>query len=254
MNLLGQRALVTGGSRGLGLAIATSIASRGANVTLVARDEKLLSQLAMSLPVISPSQVHNFISADLIKYGQDEYPTLTESMKEISILINCAGKANHSLLARASSGSIADTIHLNLTVPILLSKLAVKQMLRKRNASDFKPVIINISSILSVTGTMVPGTTVYAASKAGLVGFTTSLANELRGKVRVNAVLPGLVRETDMGRLFNIDDVVETCTVSEVSQAAMDLIENENKNGQCVICASGVSESSIGLQSDLCQH
>lgn len=244
MKLLGQRALVTGGSRGLGLAIAKAIASRGANVTLVARDEQLLSQVSRALPVISLNQVHNYVGADLIKFGREDDGKITEVMKDVSILINCAGKADHSLLARASKGSIADTIHLNLTVPILLSKLAVKQMLRIRSPANTKPVIINISSILSVTGTMVPGTSVYAASKAGLLGFTTSLANELRGKIRVNAVLPGLVRETDMGRLFNIDDVVETCTLDDVARSVMELVENKNRNGECVVCANGYSNSS----------
>lgn len=232
MSLLGKKALVTGGLRGLGLAIAERLARHGAGVTLVARDAAALAQRAAALPVVGELQVHGFCAADLLQIrSHADLSCLARQLQGISVLVNCAGMTNHSLLARTSAEQISDTIHLNLTVPIMMSRCAVREMMRFQ--SDTK-CIINISSVLSVTGEYAPGTSVYAASKAGLVGFTTSLAHELRGKVRVNAILPGLIRETDMGKLALLGHST-SCTLEQVTNEVMALVTPHcTSNGLCL--------------------
>jgi 3-oxoacyl-[acyl-carrier protein] reductase len=148
-------------------------------------------------------------------------------------LINCAGITNHKLLPRLSDQDIITTLNLNLTAPILLSKMCFKPLLHSNKGSSFTPTIINISSILATSST-IPGTSVYAASKAGLLGFTSSLAAELKGKIRVNSILPGLIQETNMGANANID-TIQKVSLEEVVKVTIDTILDESANGKHVV-------------------
>ena len=103
-------------------------------------------------------------------------------------------------------------------------------MLRQRKQN---PSILNVSSVLSLTEHVLPGTSVYAASKAGLLGFTKSLSNELKGRIRVNALLPGLVKETDMG--MNVNSGLEQVSLDEVSNKAVQVLSDLSMNGECVV-------------------
>lgn len=249
LQLLNNKALITGASRGVGCELAKKLASLGCSVTLLARNETLLKENLKSLPQVSNHQQHNYIKYDLeelIKTRKSSTMTrIEQELVNLSILINCAGITNHSLLSRTSPESIISTINLNLTVPILLSKLATKPMLKiaaKRKQDEILPVIVNVSSVLSFTGKTVPGTSVYAALKAGILGFTESLASELKGRVRINTVVPGLIKETDMGQNATISgDNVPVVELSTVVSEVVEIIKNSTINGQNLVLHSNGS-------------
>ncbi|KAK6460327.1 hypothetical protein DFJ63DRAFT_337699 [Scheffersomyces coipomensis] len=250
MSFSGRKALITGASKGLGKAIANRLASEGCSLKLLSRNEDLLRHEINQLPIINPSQTHEYISFDLNQLASSHSNAresgISELLNDVSILINCAGVTNHSLLYRMDESEILSTININLLAPVLLSRLAYKPMIRSHSKTENIPQILNVSSVLSLTNTYVPGTSVYAASKAGLLGFTTALAAELKGKVRVNALLPGLIQETDMGTSANINDEVGSVTLDSVVSKAVGILSDESINGQCIICDNNPT-SKIGL-------
>lgn len=254
MSFIGKKALVTGASKGLGYALSQRLAQLGCSVTLLARNEKLLKKNIDSLPVVASDQSHRYIRCDLQELLDKEesnsnmriHNELMNSLTDISILVNCAGITNHRLLPRISRDEILSTVGLNLTAPIILSKLSCRTMMKVASKSRAsldpesfkKPIILNISSILSMTDNTLPGTAVYAALKAGLLGFTKSLAAELRGKIRVNSLLPGLIVGTQMGSNAMIDDSevkLKEVSLDEVVGKAIEIISNDSINGQNVV-------------------
>ncbi|KAI3404844.2 hypothetical protein KGF56_002361 [Candida oxycetoniae] len=233
----GQFALITGGSRGLGFAIASKLAQEGANVTLVSRNTSALKKAVERLSLKHDGQKHFYQSVDLLNLvdpNSSSLPVMQNLLNLNTILVNCAGVTTSNLLHKTSHTQTLETLNLNLTVPILLSQMAIRNMIRHRKLN---PSILNISSILSYTEHLLPGTSVYAASKAGLLGFTTSLANELKGRIRVNALLPGLMRETDMGSLVTTTNFASDVSVSVscVANEALKILENLSMNGECII-------------------
>ena len=239
--LIGHKALITGASKGLGSAIAQELAKNGCSVTLLARNSKLLAENCKKLPIVDSSQTHLFIDYDLQRILNGADKRITDTLEGTSILINCAGITTHSLLPRFADQQIIDTINTNLIAPIILTKWASKPMLttmkemKNSDTSLKSPVVLNIASVLSLTGTHLKGTTVYAASKAGLLGFTTSLASEFNGKIRINALLPGLILETDMGARANVIKEVNTVSLKKVVDEAMVAITDNTINGQCIV-------------------
>lgn len=236
--LIGKRAIVTGASKGIGLAISERLAQLGCAVTMVSRDQDVLYDKVKELPR-DENQDHKYISYDLLNLARGEEPDnhsfLIEALKTSNILVNCAGMSTHTMLAKAIDDSVRETIGLNLLAPILLSKLAIKPMLKLAKLQETRPTILNVSSMLSLTGLAAPGTTVYAALKAGLLGFTQSLAYELNGKIRVNAILPSLVTETDMGRLAALQGRFPTIPLQVVADASVDLICDDSLNGKLMV-------------------
>ena len=230
----GRRAVVTGASSGIGLALCQRLANLGYGITMVARNEQRLLKNLEHLDK-RHGQSHQYSVIDLSKMSTYESceSRVKDLFKDASLLINCAGVTNHNVLAKLTTEAIASTINLNLTAPILLSRLAIMPFLRLLKKTGVTPSIINMSSMLSISGVTIPGTSPYAALKAGLLGFTESLAAELGGKIRVNAVLPALVPETAMGRSGS--PKLPTVLLEEVVQACENVIMDESMNGKFVV-------------------
>ncbi|CCE72922.1 Piso0_000527 [Millerozyma farinosa CBS 7064] len=237
MRLLGRRAIITGSSRGLGKALAVKLAQEGCSVTAVARNQDLLKNTVEQLPTLGNLQKHKYLSLDLMSLVENPRPReLQSALEECNILINCAGQTTHSLLPRLDDQAIVSTINLNLTAPILLTKMFYKSVIKqrsKRETDSFKPSVLNISSILACSSHTYPGTSVYASSKAGVARFTQCLAEELQGRLRVNVILPGLITETDMGSKALIPS--PPTPMELILQTAMDIILDESMNSSCIV-------------------
>jgi 3-oxoacyl-[acyl-carrier protein] reductase len=177
--------LVTGGSRGIGLAIATRLVGAGYNVIAVARRET--EELAAAVRA-SDGRLH-FRACDLAVI--DAIPAFAKLVRDefgaIYGLVNNAGLGTEGLLATMHNSEIEALVQLNVLSPIILTKYIARQMM-----ADGAGRIINISSIIASTG--YNGLSVYGATKAAATGFTRSLAREV-GKlgITVNAIAPGFI-------------------------------------------------------------
>ena len=193
-DLSGKTALVTGASGGIGRAIATFLHSRGAHVVLHGTSQEKL--LALSDQIGSNTSV---VSANL--QDLDAVSTLVESASNLSnapidILINNAGFAIDGLLMRMKIEDWQSVMDVNLTANMILCRSAIRSMIKAKWGR-----IISISSIVGVTGN--PGQSNYAASKAGIIGFSKSLAQEVASRgITVNIVAPGFI-ETPMTDLLD---------------------------------------------------
>jgi 3-oxoacyl-[acyl-carrier protein] reductase len=190
LDLSGKVAIVTGASRGIGRGVAVMLASRGAHVVAAARGENAASTVAeieaagkkaerTTLEVTDAASIEAMISGVLGRHGR------------IDILVNNAGITRDQLMLRMKRDDWDEVIATNLTPAFVLVQAALKPMLRQRSGR-----IINISSVVGQTGNA--GQANYAASKAGLIGFSKALARELASRnITVNVVAPGLI-DTDM--------------------------------------------------------
>ena len=184
-----RNAIVTGGSRGLGLGIARKLVQSGFRAIVIARkqsDELTAAQLETE--ETHPGSMH-FVPFDLAQL--DGIPDLVKKPRKdfgpIYGLVNNAGMSVDGVLALTSTQQIEQVVRLNATSPMVLTKYVVRAMM-----ADGGGRIVNISSIVAFTG--YSGLAVYAATKASLIGFTRSLAREVgRTGVNVNAVAPGFV-------------------------------------------------------------
>ncbi len=237
-SLLGQTALITGGSRGLGLHIAKRLSQNGANIILLSRQGDILKHnIKHELSIISNNQQHHYIQCDLSQLDSiGECLSSSNILQKLNILINCAGISQNSLLFSTSSSSIQSIIDTNLTSSIILSQFLMKPLMRNSPSS-----IINISSVLGLKGFR--GTSAYSASKAGLVGFTRALAVEMGSKgLRVNSISPGLIKETEMGQGLKFENVLNKDGVSmeSVYQTVEYLLRNQSVTGQNLVVDNGI--------------
>jgi 3-oxoacyl-[acyl-carrier protein] reductase len=181
--------LVTGGSRGIGLAIARRIAHAGYHVVAVARHESDGLKNAIREVVDEGTGGLHFRAFDLNEI--DAIPSFVKSLRDefgpIYGLVNNAGIGTEGLLANMHNTEIEALVRLNILAPVILTKYVVRQMM-----ADGAGRIINMSSIIATTG--YNGLSVYGATKAAATGFTRSLAREV-GKlgITVNAIAPGFV-------------------------------------------------------------
>jgi 3-oxoacyl-[acyl-carrier protein] reductase len=185
-------ALVTGGSRGIGRAVALRLAQEGAHVAVTyvsqpAAADEVVASIAASGGTAKAYKV------DVTEETQvrELYEAVLADFDRVDILVNAAGVTADAYLMMMQKSAWQKVIDTNLTSLFHMCKPVVPVMLRQRSGS-----IINVTSIGGMSGT--PGQTNYTAAKAGIIAFTRSLALELAGKhIRVNAVAPGFV-ETDM--------------------------------------------------------
>ncbi|MEA5542128.1 3-oxoacyl-[acyl-carrier-protein] reductase [Limnoraphis robusta Tam1] len=208
-----QVAIITGASRGIGRAIAIALASEGANIVVNyasssgAADE-LVSEItqaggnaiALQADVSQADQVDTLISSAMEKWGR------------IDILVNNAGITRDTLLLRMKPEEWQAVIDLNLTGVFLCTRAVSKIMLKQRSGR-----IINIASVAGQMGN--PGQANYSAAKAGVIGFTKTVAKELASRgLTVNAVAPGFI-ETDMTKdLKNTEDILKFIPLGRYGQ------------------------------------
>lgn len=193
MKLLeGKVALVTGGSRGIGEAIVRKFAEHGANVafTYLSSEERAKTIEKALQDMGSQAKAYQ---SDASSYTQAEalIKNVLEDYGQIDVLINNAGITRDTLMLRMNEEQWDKVIETNLKSVFNLTKHALRSMLKKRSGS-----IINMSSVVGVFGNA--GQANYAASKAGIFGFTKSIAKEVGSRsIRCNAIAPGFI-ETDM--------------------------------------------------------
>ena len=178
-SLAEKTALVTGGSRGIGRAIALELAGAGARVTLSYRSGKDEAE------EVARETGGRAVQADVTDVNESK--RLVDEAGELDILVNNAGVTRDGLIARMSDEDWAEVIETNLGGVFHTCRAAARGMMRRRRGA-----IVNISSIVGLHGN--PGQTNYSASKAGIIGFTKALARELGNRgVRANVVAPGYV-------------------------------------------------------------
>lgn len=202
IDLSGKRALVTGGNRGIGRTIAERLAEAGADVAVFARNEQSVAEAAGAL---SGRGVRGLALVGDVGSDADverAWDTLMKEFGQLDILVNNAGITRDGLLLRMKPEDWHTVLDVNLTGAFRWCRLAAKQMLRQKSGT-----IINISSIVGVIGN--PGQTNYAASKAGLIGFSKSLAVEVAARgITVNVIAPGFI-ETEMTHALGEDAQAE---------------------------------------------
>ena len=224
-----QVCVVTGASRGIGRAIALELASRGHTVigtgTTAAGAERICNDLegiagkgsGVALDITDPEQSDSVIGSVVSEFGP------------ITVLVNNAGVTEDNLLLRMKPSQWEKTLNTNLASVFRMTKLCLKGMTKARYGR-----IINLSSVVGTTGNA--GQTNYAASKAGLIGFTKSLALEIASRgITVNAVAPGFI-ETDMtadlpdeqrGRLLDAIPLARLGQPRDIAKAVAFLISDD---------------------------
>jgi 3-oxoacyl-[acyl-carrier protein] reductase len=209
-SLDGKNALVTGGSRGIGRAIAVELARAGATVTVGYRSGKDEAEET------AREAGGRALQADVSV--PEEAARLVEEAGDLDILVNNAGVTRDGLIARMPDADWRDVIETNLSSVFYTSRAVARSMMKRRAGA-----IVNVSSVVALHGN--PGQTNYSASKAGIIGFTKALARELGSRgVRANVVAPGyissrltdeisdemrgvMLQNTPLGRLGEPEDV-----------------------------------------------
>ncbi|WP_039949286.1 3-oxoacyl-ACP reductase FabG [Vibrio ichthyoenteri] len=195
MNLEGKIALVTGASRGIGRAIAELLVERGATVIGTATSESGAAAISEYLGNNGKGLALNVTDVESI---EATLKTINDEFGVIDILVNNAGITRDNLLMRMKDDEWNDIIDTNLTPIFRMSKAVLRGMMKKRAGR-----IINVGSVVGTMGNA--GQTNYAAAKAGVIGFTKSMAREVASRgVTVNTVAPGFI-ETDMTKALNDD-------------------------------------------------
>lgn len=234
--LNGKVVLVTGASRGIGRAIALTLGSAGATVIGTATSEegaknisKIFSEIdilgcGMSLNVTDNDQISNVLKAVTEEYGA------------VDILINNAGITRDNILLRMKEDEWDEIISTNLSSVYKMSKAVLRGMIKKRSGR-----VISITSVVGAMGNA--GQSNYAASKAGIIGFTKSLAREVgvRG-ITVNAIAPGFI-ETDM-----TDSLPDAQKAALASQIPMGRLGTVDEIAKAVLFLAGDSASYITAQ------
>ncbi|KAK0634564.1 hypothetical protein B0T17DRAFT_484417 [Bombardia bombarda] len=265
-SLAGRTAAITGGSRGIGLAIASWFAREGAKVVLLGRDKSTLEHALGGLSGSGAVEVSSSRrERNTISHQRQEHAFFVHDVRDakswtevavahvrlcspnIDILVNCAGVSQSSLLVKTSPADVEDILATNLQGAIWGCKVIGRQMIagsrrQKQSGDPSSRCIINVSSLLAHKG--IVGTSVYAASKAGLLGLTTSLAQEYGAhSIRVNAIVPGYIT-SDMTKDAGTAELIKKIplnrfgTPDEIADAALFLARNPYANN-CILNLDG---------------
>jgi 3-oxoacyl-[acyl-carrier protein] reductase len=238
MNMLGKIVLVTGATRGIGKAIAKRLKDEGAELVVTGRDERLLDAwrdegaLAVAADVTDNRQVENLVETIMERHGR------------IDVVVNNAGVTQDGLLMRMSDDDWNKVIDTNLSGVFNICRATIRPMLKQREGR-----IVNISSVIGITGN--PGQTNYAASKAGVIGFSKALAKEVASRnILVNVVAPGYI-DTEMTQalteeqrknILRMIPLGRTGQGEDVASVVHFLVSEQNRyiTGQTIHCDGGL--------------
>lgn len=242
MELKGKNVFITGSTRGIGLAMAHKFASLGSNIVLNGRreiDEVLVSEFSdYGVQVAS-------ISGD-VSDSTDAKRMVEEAIEKlgsVDILVNNAGITKDKLMLKLTEEDFEQVLKVNLVGAFNMTQAVLKPMSKARQGA-----VINVSSVVGLIGNV--GQANYAASKAGLIGFTKSVAREVAARdVRVNAIAPGMI-ESDMTDVLS--DKVKEATLAqipmkrfgntnEVAEVAAFLARQEYLTGQVIAIDGGLT-------------
>ncbi|MBO0424039.1 3-oxoacyl-[acyl-carrier-protein] reductase [Enterococcus plantarum] len=241
MELKGKNVFVTGSTRGIGKAVALAFAKEGANIVLNGRGE-ISAELITEIESFGVKCIG--ISGDIASFesaGKMIQDTI-EGLGSIDILVNNAGITNDKLLLRMSEEDFTRCIQINLTGTFNMTQHAIKKMMKQRSGS-----IINMSSVVGLMGNI--GQANYAASKAGVIGLTKSVAREVAARgITCNAIAPGFI-ETEMTEILS-DKVKEQMSqqiplqsfgqVEDVAKTAIFLARSPYITGQVLNVDGGL--------------
>ena len=218
MSLTGRTVLVTGGSRGIGRAIALTLAGEGANVIInYANNDENVANIIEEIEGFNVKGLAVKANVSKAEEVDSMINEINENFDGIDILINNAGITKDSIFVRMKEKDWDQVIEINLKGVFLCTKAVIRKMIRQKYGR-----IINISSIVGITGN--PGQVNYSASKAGVIGFTKSLAKEVATKnITVNAIAPGFI-ETDMTKILpeNVkEDIMKTIPMGKYGNLRM---------------------------------
>lgn len=197
LSLAGSHALVTGASRGIGLSVARLLSAHGASLTLISRDISRLESAGSS--VSGPASLVPGDVSDPAFWADLALPP------RVDILVNAAGITTVGPFVRSAQEAAEGVVRTNLLGTMMACRAVGKKMLRQpKDGKGARGAIVNVASLLGVQGGA--GSAAYAASKAGVVGFSRALAAEMGGAgVRVNTVLPGYVTSDMTDGKFNLE-------------------------------------------------
>ncbi|MDK8091003.1 3-oxoacyl-[acyl-carrier-protein] reductase [Streptococcus intermedius] len=242
MELKGKSVFITGSTRGIGLAMAHKFASLGANIILNGRreiGEELISEFSDYGVQVIPISGDVSDSTDAKRMVEEAI----EKLGSVDILVNNAGITKDKLMLKLTEEDFEQVLKVNLVGAFNMTQAVLKPMTKARQGA-----IINVSSVVGLIGNV--GQANYAASKAGLIGFTKSVAREVAARnVRVNAIAPGMI-ESDMTDVLS--DKVKEATLaqipmkrfgntSEVAEVATFLARQEYLTGQVIAIDGGLA-------------
>ena len=244
MQLTNRVAVITGGARGIGREIALLFAKEGADCVLFDVNEQTLQSTVQELEALGRRALGLVVDVTSSAAVDDAVSKVLDKMGRLDILINNAGITQDGLLVRMDETQWDRVLDINLKGSFLCTRAAAKVMLKARSGR-----IVSIASIVGIIGN--PGQANYAASKAGLVGFTKSVARELASRgVTCNAIAPGFIQTEMTHRLpedvkQRLRDQIPMGTLGEpndVAQAALFLVSDASRyiTGHVLVVSGGL--------------
>lgn len=198
MKLKGKVAFITGGAAGIGKEIALTLAQQGADCVICDVNEELLNQTAAEIEKLGVKSMPIVLNVCSMSECEEAVNKIIDKFKKVDILINNAGITRDGLLIRMKEEDWDAVLSVNLKGAFNCTKAVVKPMMKQRSGA-----IVNMASIIGLMGNA--GQVNYAASKAGLIGLTKSVAKEVASRnIRVNAIAPGFI-ETKMTHVLSED-------------------------------------------------